>query len=116
MRDNTPGSLPAKDELLARVADGRPISQAEASAIAHAESEITGRGPIKGGPASVAQSIHDKQQHYFEVAGEVARKPAQEVTQEDAAQVQRAEVRTSHAFVDFSDPPAGGLTSYRHVR
>ncbi len=40
---------------------GRRVTQTEASAIASAESHITGRGPIKGGPAATAQSVHDHQ-------------------------------------------------------
>ncbi len=54
--------LPATEQLEADFTEGRPITQAEASAVASAESSITGRGPIKGGPASTAQSVHDRQQ------------------------------------------------------
>ncbi|KAK4243652.1 hypothetical protein C7999DRAFT_18019 [Corynascus novoguineensis] len=55
--------LPDTMQLEADFAEGRPITQTEASAIASAESSITGRGPIKGGPAATAQSVHDRQRH-----------------------------------------------------
>ncbi|KAK3903665.1 hypothetical protein C8A05DRAFT_14389 [Staphylotrichum tortipilum] len=85
--------LPTKTSLESQAASGRPITQAEVNAIAHAESDMTRRGPIKGGTAATAQRLHDRQQNFFEVAGEVARKPSGEVTREDAAQVQRFEAR-----------------------
>lgn len=85
--------LPTKDDIKSQAVDGRPITQAEASAIASEESALTGSGPIKGGAAATAQSLHDKQQNFLEKAGEVVRKPPTEVTKEDAAEVQRAEVR-----------------------
>lgn len=85
-------SLPPKEELSARAVEGHPITQKEASEIAASETDMTGFGPIKGGPASVAQSIHDRQQNFFEKAGDVARKPPDEVTKDDAAEVQKAEV------------------------
>ncbi len=87
--------LPHKEALAEQAAQGRPITQSEASAIAHAESDMTRRGPIKGGAAATAQSLHDRQQNFYGVAGEVARKPAGEVTREDAARVQHFEVCNS---------------------
>ena len=84
--------LPPRSQLTAQVINGRPITQSEASAIAHAESDMTRRGPIKGGTAATAQSLHDRQQNFYGVAGEVARKPSEEVTREDAARVQHFEV------------------------
>ena len=84
--------MPAKEDLRDRAVEGRPITQAEASRIAATESDMTGSGPIKGGPAAAAQSLHDKQQNFMEKSGEIARKPADEITKEDAAEVQRAEV------------------------
>ena len=84
--------VPSKADLDVQAHEGRPITQAEASDIASAESLITERGPIKGGAAATAQSLHDKQQNFLGKAGEVARKPASEVTKEDAAEVQKAEV------------------------
>jgi len=85
--------LPTKDDIKSQAVDGRPITQAEASAIASEESALTGSGPIKGGAAATAQSLHDKQMNFLEKAGEVVRKAPTEVTKEDAAEVQRAEVR-----------------------
>ena len=90
------GDIPQKDELQARAMEGRPITQSEASTIAANESDMTGRGPIKGGTAATAQSIHDRQQHFLEKAGDIARKPIDEITKKDAAEVQSAEVRPRH--------------------
>lgn len=84
--------LPGKEQLAAQATEGRPITQSEASAIAHDESDMTRRGPIKGGPAATAQSLHDRQQNFLGVAGDVARKPSGEVTREDARRVQHFEV------------------------
>lgn len=93
------GVLPPKELLIAEAADGKPITQPAVSAIAAAESDMTGRGPIKGGPAATAQAIHDRQENFLAMAGDVARKPPQEVTKEDAAKVQRFEVRIpNHAI------------------
>ncbi|KAK6954633.1 hypothetical protein Daesc_004600 [Daldinia eschscholtzii] len=80
------GELPPKEELHQRAVEGHPITQTEASRLAAAETDITGFGPIKGGPAAVAQSEHDRQQNFIAKAGEVARKPADQITKEDAAQ------------------------------
>ncbi|KAF4470506.1 seed maturation pm25 [Fusarium albosuccineum] len=91
---NMEGDLPPKEELKVRAVDGLPITQSEASAIAANEPDITGGGPIKGGPAATAQSLHDRQQNFLEKAGDVARKPIDEVTKQDAAEVQKAEVST----------------------
>lgn len=55
--------LPDTVQLEADFAEGRPITQTEASAIASAESSKTGRGPIKGGSAATAQSVHDRQRY-----------------------------------------------------
>ncbi|KAF4980643.1 hypothetical protein FZEAL_3392 [Fusarium zealandicum] len=87
------GDLPTKHELKAQAVDGRPITQSEAAAIAANESDMTGGGPIKGGAAATAQSLHHRQQNFLEKAGEVARKPVSKVTKRDAAEVQKAEAR-----------------------
>ncbi|OTB01747.1 hypothetical protein M426DRAFT_63566 [Hypoxylon sp. CI-4A] len=99
------GELPPKEELHKRAVEGHPITQAEASELAAAETDITGFGPIKGGPAAQAQSDHDRQQNFFAKAGEIARKPVGQVTKEDAAQVQKAETRA------LGGPPGKGSTS-----
>lgn len=85
------GTLP-KDELKTRAAEGAPLSQDEVSAIESEETSRTGLGPVKGGPAATVQSIRDKQQTFFQKAGDLARKPVSEITKEDAAEVQKAEV------------------------
>ncbi|KAK6077104.1 hypothetical protein SCUP234_06843 [Seiridium cupressi] len=85
--------FPSKDQLRQQAIDGRPITQSEASAIATAEADRSDAGLVKGGSAATAQSLHDKQQNFLEKAGGAARKYPGEVTKEDAAEVQRAEVR-----------------------
>ncbi|KAI0170265.1 hypothetical protein BJ166DRAFT_515533 [Pestalotiopsis sp. NC0098] len=97
--------LPTKDQLHQQAVDGRPITDAEVSAIAHAEFERSDAGPIKGGSAATAQNLHDKQQDFLEKAGEVARKYPGEVTKGDAAEVQRAEARL------LGERPGKGSTS-----
>ncbi|KAG9254590.1 uncharacterized protein F5Z01DRAFT_80885 [Emericellopsis atlantica] len=87
------GQLPDKDIIQDRAVHGLPVTNDEVSHIASAESELTGTGPIKGGKAATAQSVHDKQQNFLEKAGDVARKPAEQITKEDAAEVQKAEAR-----------------------
>ncbi|KAM0420255.1 hypothetical protein ACHAPT_011913 [Fusarium lateritium] len=99
------GDIPQKDELKARAVDGRPITQSEASTIAANESDMTGGGPIKGGAAATAQSLHDRQQNFLEKAGDIARKPIDEVSKKDAAEVQKAEARAK------GGPPGKGSTS-----
>ncbi|GKT49807.1 uncharacterized protein ColSpa_09988 [Colletotrichum spaethianum] len=84
--------LPNKDEICQQAAEGEPITQTKASTFASVENDVTGFGPIKGGTAATAQSVHDKQQNFISKAGDVARKPAQEITKEDAAAIQSAEV------------------------
>ncbi|KAI8714045.1 hypothetical protein NCS52_01123800 [Fusarium sp. LHS14.1] len=71
------GDIPQKDELQAWAMEGHPITQSEAFTIAANESDMTGRGPIKGGTA----------------ASDIARKPIDEITKKDAAEVQSAESR-----------------------
>jgi hypothetical protein len=84
--------LPTKDQLHQQVVDGRPITKSEVTDIAHAESERSDAGPVKGGSAATAQSLYDKQQNVVEKAGEVTRKCPGEITKQDAAEVQRADV------------------------
>ena len=84
--------IPPKDELNSRAVEGHPVTQEEVSAMEAAETDRTGFGPIKGGPAATAQSIHDKQQNFFQKAGDLGRKPVRDITKEDAAEVQKAEV------------------------
>ena len=97
-----------KDELKARAVEGAPLSQEEVSAIESEETNRTGFGPVKGGPAATAQSIHDKQQTFFQKAGDLARKPVSEITKEDAAEVQKAEVRSACFSVVRDEKSATG--------
>ncbi|GAB1314627.1 hypothetical protein MFIFM68171_04837 [Madurella fahalii] len=85
--------LPPKEQLAAQAEQGLPITQSTASAIAAAESDMTHRGPIKGGPAATAQSLHDREENFLAIAGEVARKSADQVTKDDAARVRHFETR-----------------------
>ncbi|EFQ35371.1 uncharacterized protein GLRG_10515 [Colletotrichum graminicola M1.001] len=85
--------LPNKNEIRSQAAAGEPITQTEASTLASAETDVTGFGPIKGGTAATAQSVHDRQQNFIATAGDAARKPAREITKEDAAAIQSAESR-----------------------
>lgn len=85
--------LPSREELQQRAVEGHPITTDEVSKIAKTEAELTdGRGPIAGGVAATAQSLKAKQEHFIEVASEVSHKPVNEVTKEDAAAVESAEV------------------------
>ncbi|KAI2778255.1 hypothetical protein F4815DRAFT_447619 [Daldinia loculata] len=83
-----------------RAVEGHPITQAEASQLAAAETDITGFGPIKGGPAAIAQSEHDRQQNFIAKASEIARKPVNQIIKEDAAQARA-----------FGEPPGKGSTA-----
>ncbi|KAL2022615.1 hypothetical protein VTK56DRAFT_4959 [Thermocarpiscus australiensis] len=98
------GQLPAKEQVMDRAAKGRPVTQAEASVLESAESKIAG-GPSRGGPAATAESLHDRQQNFSQVASEVTQKPAEEITKEDAERVQRAETRA------LGHPPGKGSLS-----
>ncbi|KAF6838253.1 seed maturation protein [Colletotrichum plurivorum] len=73
--------LPNKNELREQAVEGRPITQTEASTIASADKNFVAK------------------------AGDVARKPANEITKEDAAQVQSAEARV------LGGRPSKGSTS-----
>ncbi|KAI7776364.1 seed maturation protein pm25 [Diaporthe eres] len=94
-----------KDKLKTRAVEGAPLSQEEVSAIQSEETSRTCFGAVKGGPAATAQSIHDKQQTFFQKAGDLARKPVGESTREDAAEVQKAEAQV------LGGPPGAGTTS-----
>ncbi|CAF3449098.1 unnamed protein product [Fusarium graminearum] len=109
-------NLPTKDDIKAQAVDGRPITQTEAAAIASEESSLTGGGPIKGGAAATAQSMHDRQKNFLEKAGDVVRKAPTEVTKEDAAEIQRAEASRSWTIRQIiarakGGPPGKGSTA-----
>ncbi|KAK1967878.1 hypothetical protein LY78DRAFT_691747 [Colletotrichum sublineola] len=98
--------LPNKNEIREQAAAGEPVTQTEASTLASTETDLTGFGPIKGGTAATAQSVHDKQQNFIATASDVARKPAQEITKEDAAAIQSAESRALGGR-----PPKGSVSA-----
>ncbi|KAK1763414.1 hypothetical protein QBC33DRAFT_549620 [Phialemonium atrogriseum] len=97
---------PQKTEIQKKAAEGSPITQPEASALASDETDMTGFGPIKGGTAATAQSIHDRQRNFTTTAGDLARKPPEEITKGDAADVQKKEARALGGV-----PPGRGSTS-----
>ncbi|KAL1864050.1 hypothetical protein VTK73DRAFT_6231 [Phialemonium thermophilum] len=97
---------PDKTTYLERAARGEPITQTEASHLAAEETDMTGFGPIQGGTAATAQSLHDKQANFIAAAGDIARKPASEITKEDAAELQKKETRAAGGV-----PPGPGSTS-----
>lgn len=70
MADKSIESIPPKYELSARAVGDHPFTQDE----------------TKDGPVATAQSIHEKQQRLFQRAGNLGRKPAGEITEEDAAE------------------------------
>ncbi|KKA18171.1 hypothetical protein T310_7887 [Rasamsonia emersonii CBS 393.64] len=91
--------LPSVNEIKRAVAAGQRITSADVSAIAQAESEMTGRGPVKGGPAATAHSLASKQMNFDAKVDELASKPQSHITRKDARDIQSAE---SHL-------PSGGL-------
>lgn len=46
--------IPSVSELKHAAEDGQRITPADVSSISQAESELTGRGPVRGGPAGRA--------------------------------------------------------------
>ncbi|KAL2111007.1 hypothetical protein VUR80DRAFT_417 [Thermomyces stellatus] len=97
---------PNKQDVQERAASGEPISQDEASSLVREERDMTGWGPIPGGAAATAQSLHDRQMNFVAKAGDIARKPEHEVTKEDAADLQSKEARARGGV-----PPGGPSTS-----
>ncbi|KAI1646809.1 uncharacterized protein F4817DRAFT_316528 [Daldinia loculata] len=57
-------------------------------------------GQLRGGPAAIAQSEHDRQHNFISKASEIARKPVNQITKEDAAQARA-----------FGKPPGKGSTA-----
>lgn len=45
--------IPSVSELKHAAETGQRITAADVSIISHAESELTGRGPVRGGPAGI---------------------------------------------------------------
>lgn len=105
--------LPSVDELNRAVESGQRITSEDASMISHAESELTGCGPVHGGPAGVshfeimknkcvanessatAQSLAMKQTSFDNKLDEISSKPQSHITQDDARALQSTEVGSS---------------------
>ncbi|KAL1996004.1 hypothetical protein VTN49DRAFT_539 [Thermomyces lanuginosus] len=97
--------LPSVGDLKRAAAAGQRITPGDVSVIAQAENELTGRGPIKGGPAATAHSLASKQMNFDAKLDELTRKPQSHITQEDARQIQSLEARA------FNAPPTAGSVS-----
>ena len=85
--------LPKPEDIRERAASGIPITRQEISDITKAEQTVPGQ-TVKGGSAATAQSLYAKQQDFYNQATEVLSRPAEEITKEEADQMQAAEVRT----------------------
>ncbi|RHZ73126.1 hypothetical protein CDV55_108647 [Aspergillus turcosus] len=94
--------LPSVSELKRAAEVGQRITPEDVSVIAQAESELTGKGPVKGGPAATAQSLAMRQMNFDTKLDEVSRKPQSHITQEDAREIQATEGRA------FNKPPGAG--------
>ncbi|KAH8690606.1 hypothetical protein BGW36DRAFT_389041 [Talaromyces proteolyticus] len=97
--------LPTVNEIKRAVVAGQRITPEDVSQIAQAENELTGRGPIKGGPAATAHSLSSKQMNFEAKLDELAHKPPSHITQEDAREMQSAEGRA------FNAPPGAASVS-----
>jgi hypothetical protein len=103
--------LPSVADLKQAVESGQRITPEDVSVISHAESALTGRGPLRGGPAgqclssfdptlweanvgpATAQSLAMRQMNFDTKVEEVSRKPRSHITQDDAWEIQSIEVR-----------------------
>ncbi|KAJ5675289.1 uncharacterized protein N7477_005223 [Penicillium maclennaniae] len=94
--------LPSVTELKQAVESGQRITREDVSVISHAESALTGRGPLRGGPAALAQSLAMRQMNFDNKVDEVSRKPQSHITQNDARAIQSIEGRA------FNRPPGIG--------
>ncbi|GES65009.1 seed maturation protein [Aspergillus terreus] len=97
--------LPSVAELKRAVESGQRITAEDASYIGQKEAELTGGGPVTGGPAATAQSLAMRQMNFEALADELSRKPRSHITQEDAREIQAAEGRA------FNKPPGPGSLS-----
>ncbi|OJJ46044.1 hypothetical protein ASPZODRAFT_152278 [Penicilliopsis zonata CBS 506.65] len=97
--------LPSVSELKRAAEAGQRITAEDVSVIAQAESELTGSGPIRGGPAATAQSLAMRQMNFDTKFDELTRKPQSHITQEDAREIQATEGRA------FNKPPGAGSVS-----
>ncbi|KAJ6134730.1 hypothetical protein N7523_001052 [Penicillium sp. IBT 18751x] len=94
--------LPSVTDLKQAVESGQRITREDVSVISHAESALTGRGPLRGGPAALAQSLAMRQMNFDHKVDEVSRKPQSHITQNDARAIQSIEGRA------FNRPPGIG--------
>ncbi|KAJ5592046.1 uncharacterized protein N7459_002415 [Penicillium hispanicum] len=97
--------LPTVTELKQAAESGQRITPEDVSAISHAESVYTGRGPVRGGPAATAQSLAMRQINFDSKLDEMSRKPHSHITQQDAREMQASEGRA------FNKPPGVGSIS-----
>jgi Seed maturation protein len=94
-------NVPTPSEIRQAAAAGKPISREDVSNITHQETAYTGQtGPVPGGPAATAQSLYTKQQAFANKAEELLRKAPQEITQNDAREIQSKEVGTITLLVN----------------
>lgn len=122
--------IPSVSELKHAAETGQRITPADVSTISQAESELTGRGPVRGGPAgsltrdhsschaseykklivdvATAQSIAMRQMNFDTKVDEVSRKPSIDITQRDAREMQSTEVRSG----SDKDLKMSGANSY----
>ncbi|EPS31614.1 hypothetical protein PDE_06569 [Penicillium oxalicum 114-2] len=97
--------LPSVAELRQAAEAGQRITSDDVSAISQVENRLTGRGPVRGGPAATAQSIAMRQMNFDSTVEEIARKPPNLITQDDARVVQSMEGRA------FNRPPGADSIS-----
>ncbi|KAJ5085085.1 hypothetical protein N7532_009856 [Penicillium argentinense] len=98
--------IPSVAELKHAAEAGQRITPGDVSMISHAESELTGRGPVRGGPAATAQSIAMRQMNFDSKVDEVSRKPSVQITQDDAREMQSTEGRAFHRAPGFGSVSA----------
>ncbi|BCR87393.1 uncharacterized protein ACHE_31380S [Aspergillus chevalieri] len=97
--------LPSVDEIKRAAEAGQRITAEDVSVISQVESELTGSGPVHGGPAATAQSLAMRQMNFDTKIDELTRKPQSHITQEDAREIQATEGRA------FNRPPEAGSVS-----
>ncbi|KAJ5900108.1 hypothetical protein N7495_004852 [Penicillium taxi] len=97
--------IPSVADLKQAAESGQRITSSDVSAISHAESQLTGRGPLRGGPAAFAQSLAMRQMNFDSKLDEISRKPPHTITHEDAREMQAIETRA------FNKPPGLGSVS-----
>ncbi|KAL2838921.1 hypothetical protein BJX68DRAFT_272346 [Aspergillus pseudodeflectus] len=97
--------LPSVDDLKRAAESGQRITPEDVSVIGQMESELTGGGPIHGGPSATAQSLAMRQMNFEAKLDELSQKPPSHITREDAREMQEMEGRA------FNRPPGAGSIS-----